>query len=109
MIDLPCVLLVLGMTSLKELDLSRCVKVNDAGIKHILSIENLERLHIAETGVTAEGVKLLSSLRNLSVLDLGGLPVNDTSIIALQVSISVFASSDTENEALLYTLLASVF
>lgn len=74
------------MTSLQELDLSRCLKVNDAGIKHILSIVNLEKLCIAETGVTAEGVRLLASLKRLSVLDLGGLPVNDMSLNSLQVT-----------------------
>ena len=81
---------ITGMTSLQDLDLSRCLKVNDAGIKHLLSITNLEKLHIAETGVTAEGVKLLSSLRKLSVLDLGGLPVNDMSLSSLTVTYSSY-------------------
>ncbi|KAK4262882.1 hypothetical protein QN277_028381 [Acacia crassicarpa] len=76
---------ITGMTSLQELNLSRCSKINDAAIKHILSLTNLEKLHVAETGVTAEGVKLLASLRALSVLDLGGLPVNDVALNSLQV------------------------
>ncbi|XP_027340047.1 systemin receptor SR160 [Abrus precatorius] len=76
---------ITGMTSLQELDLSRCFKVNDAGINHILSIPNLEKLHISETSVTAKGVKLLASLKNLALLDLGGLPVDDMSLISLQV------------------------
>ncbi|KAK7358527.1 hypothetical protein VNO77_00459 [Canavalia gladiata] len=76
---------ITGMTSLQELDLSRCLKVNDAGINHILSIPNLEKLHISETSVTAKGVKLLASLKNLVLLDLGGLPVDDMSLISLQV------------------------
>ncbi|XP_061365183.1 uncharacterized protein LOC133308566 isoform X2 [Gastrolobium bilobum] len=76
---------ITGMTSLKELDLSRCSKVNDAGINHILSVPNLEKLHISETSVTAKGVKLLPSLQNLSLLDLGGLPVDDISLTSLQV------------------------
>lgn len=73
------------MNSLKELDLSRCIKVNDGGINHILSIPNLEKLRISETSVTAKGVKLLASLQNLSLLDLGGLPVDDVSLASLQV------------------------
>jgi hypothetical protein len=73
------------MNSLKELDLSRCSKVNDAGINHILSVPNLEKLHISKTSVTAKGVKLLASLKNLSLLDLGGLPVDDASLASLQV------------------------
>ncbi|KAJ4849498.1 hypothetical protein Tsubulata_005810 [Turnera subulata] len=74
-----------GMTCLKELDVSRCAKVNDAGVRNLLSISTLEVLRIPETGVTANGVALLSPLRNLSALDLGGLPVTDKSLNALQV------------------------
>ncbi|KAL6986397.1 hypothetical protein U1Q18_019762 [Sarracenia purpurea var. burkii] len=62
-----------GMTNLKEVDLARCSKVSDTGIRHLLSVSSLEKLNISETGVTAEGISLLSSLTNLSVLDLGGL------------------------------------
>ncbi|KAE8677961.1 AMP-dependent synthetase and ligase family protein isoform 1 [Hibiscus syriacus] len=76
---------LVGMTSLKELDLSRCMKVSDAGVRHIISISTLDKLWISETGVTANGVALLSSLKDLSVLDLGGLPVTDTALNSLQV------------------------
>ncbi|KAM5572179.1 internalin I [Rosa sericea] len=76
---------VAGMGSLRELDLSRCSKVNDAGIRHLLSVTTLEKLWISETGVSAKGVMLLSSLGNLSVLDLGGLPVTDQALSSLQV------------------------
>lgn len=74
-----------GMTCLKELDLSRCLKVTDAGMKHLLSISTLEKLWLSETGLTADGIALLSSLQNLSVLDLGGLPVTDLVLMSLQV------------------------
>lgn len=74
-----------GMTCLKELDLSRCLKVTDAGMKHLLSISTLEKLWLSETGLTADGIALLSSLQNLSVLDLGGLPVTDLVLKSLQV------------------------
>lgn len=73
------------MPALKDLDLSRCTKVTDAGIRHLLSISTLEKLYISETGVTADGVTLLSSLSNLSVLDLGGLPVTDQALNSLKV------------------------
>lgn len=73
------------MTSLKELDLSRCLKVTDVGIQHIISISSLEKLYAPETGVTTNGIFLLSSLKNLSVLDLGGLPVTDQALSSLQV------------------------
>lgn len=73
------------MTCLKELDLSRCLKVTDAGMKHLLSISTLEKLWLSETSLTADGIALLSSLQNLSVLDLGGLPATDLVIKSLQV------------------------
>ncbi|KAL2342677.1 hypothetical protein Fmac_003962 [Flemingia macrophylla] len=81
---------ITGMTSLQELDLSRCFKVNDAVINHILSIPNLEKLRISQTSVTAKGVKLLASLKNLSLLDLGGLPVDDVALISLQAYFNVW-------------------
>ncbi|KAK2966513.1 hypothetical protein RJ640_019042 [Escallonia rubra] len=76
---------ITGMTSLTELDLSRCSKVTDSGIRHLFSIPTLEKLCISETGVTANGVTLLSSLTNLSLLDLGGLRVTDVALSCLQV------------------------
>lgn len=76
---------ITGMSSLKEVDLSRCTKVTDASVRHLISIPTLEKLWISETGVTANGVALLSSLRNLSLLDLGGLPVTDKALYSLQV------------------------
>lgn len=75
---------LVGMTSLKEVDISRCAKVTDAGIRHLVSISTLQILRISETGVTADGIKLLSSLTTLFVLDLGGLPVTDTALSSLQ-------------------------
>ena len=77
--------MVLGFNSLKELNLSRCSKITDAGIKHVLSITSLEKLFISETGLTADGVKLLSCLTNLRALDLGGIPVTDKALSSLQV------------------------
>lgn len=76
---------LVGMSHLKELNLSRCVKFNDSGIRHLLSISTLEKLYLPETHVTAAGVALLASLSNLSVLDLGGLPVTDKALGSLQV------------------------
>lgn len=72
---------------MKELDISRCSKITDAGLEHILSISNLERLCISETRVTSKGIIRLSSLVNLRSLDLGGLPVTDQAIDSLKVSL----------------------
>ncbi|XP_065012380.1 receptor like protein 28-like isoform X4 [Musa acuminata AAA Group] len=74
-----------GMNNLKELDLSRCSKITDAGIKHVLAIQNLEKLHVSETGLTSNGVVLLSSLQNLNLLDLGGISITDEALCSLQV------------------------
>ncbi|XWS48805.1 hypothetical protein CRYUN_Cryun13aG0108000 [Craigia yunnanensis] len=51
----------------QSLNLADCHRINNYAIWSIV-----------ETGITADGVALLSSLKNLSVLDLGGLPVIDT-------------------------------
>ncbi|KAF3615458.1 putative endoglucanase 6-like [Capsicum annuum] len=76
---------ITGMTNLKELDLSRCSKITDAGLRHLTTIPILEKLWIPETGVTADGVILLTSLTNLSLLDLGGLHVSDSALCKLKV------------------------
>ncbi|XP_021757655.1 F-box/LRR-repeat protein 13-like [Chenopodium quinoa] len=83
-INNPALWPLAGMTSLMQLDLSRCMKVTDSGIKHLLSLSQLQKLHLSQTGVTADGVKLLSALRNLSTLDLGGLPVSDLALSSLR-------------------------
>ncbi|KAL0329958.1 UNVERIFIED_CONTAM: hypothetical protein Sradi_4982500 [Sesamum radiatum] len=75
---------ITGMANLKEVDLSRCSKITDAGIRHLLSIPALEKLCISQTGVTADGVAGLASLTNLFMLDLGGLPVTDSALSSLQ-------------------------
>ncbi|KAK9145421.1 hypothetical protein Sjap_005324 [Stephania japonica] len=74
-----------GMDTLKEVDISRCSKLTDAGIVHLLSISKLEKLFVSQTGLTEKGIIQLSSLRKLSVLDLGGLPVTDLALSSLQV------------------------
>lgn len=76
-----------GMSTLKELDLSRCSKISDAGIKHIASIESLEKLHVSQTGLTDNGVMAISSLINLRLLDLGGVRFTDKALRSLQVCI----------------------
>ena len=70
---------------LKELDLSRCSRITDAGIKHIVSIDSLEKLHLSETGLTDNGVMLISALKGLNLLDLGGIHMTDKALRSLQV------------------------
>ncbi|KAL9274218.1 Receptor-like protein [Drosera capensis] len=77
---------ITGLASLRELDISQCSRVNNSGIKHLVSLQNLEKLYISGTGVTADGVKLVASLRKLIVLDLGGLPVSDQALSSLKAS-----------------------
>lgn len=87
------------MTTLRELNVSRCLKVTDAGIRHLLSIPTLEKLCIAETGITAHGVTLLSSLKTLVFLDLGGLPVTDQALSSLQVFLVSFSMRQFVNKS----------
>ncbi|CAI0441162.1 unnamed protein product [Linum tenue] len=76
---------LVGLTRLKEVDLSRCVKVTDVGIRHLTFISTLEVLRLSGTSPTEDGIMLLSSLRELSVLELGDLPVTDRVLSSLQV------------------------
>jgi hypothetical protein len=73
------------MSTLKELDLSRCSRISDAGIKHIVSNDSLEKLHLSDTGLTDNGVMLISALENLQLLDLGGIHMTDKALRSLQV------------------------
>uniref|UniRef100_A0A0E0HB32 Disease resistance R13L4/SHOC-2-like LRR domain-containing protein n=1 Tax=Oryza nivara TaxID=4536 RepID=A0A0E0HB32_ORYNI len=87
-----------GMSTLKELDLSRCSKISDAGIKHIASIESLEKLHVSQTGLTDNGVMAISSLINLRLLDLGGVRFTDKALRSLQaVSMLVMVLTQLEH------------
>ena len=76
---------ITGLLNLKEVDLSRFLKFIDSGLQHLISIQTLEKLYISEIGVTAGGIALVSSLANLSVLDLGGLLVTDLVLSSLPV------------------------
>lgn len=97
-----------GMTTLRELNVSRCLKVTDAGIRHLLSIPTLEKLCIAETGITAHGVTLLSSLKTLVFLDLGGLPVTDQALSSLQVFLFSIFNQDNLSTSLTVVPILSV-
>ena len=96
----------LGMLSLKELDLSRCSRITDAGLAHIVSITHLEKLNISETKVTSKGINLLSCLVNLHSLDLGGLPCIDLAMDSLTVFPSFLPS---QMKALNHMILQSEF
>lgn len=97
-----------GMSNLKELDLSRCPKITDVGIRHLLSIPTLEELSISETGVTANGVTLLSSLRKLSMLDLGGLRVTDIALGSLQVYYFPFSKCSQQLQSFNFQMSVSL-
>ncbi|KAG2615724.1 hypothetical protein PVAP13_3NG040600 [Panicum virgatum] len=73
------------MNTLKELDLSRCAKISDAGLRHIVTIQSLEKLRLSGTKLTDNGVMLISSLMNLNLLDLGGIRITDKTLRTLQV------------------------
>ncbi|KAH9309712.1 hypothetical protein KI387_037623, partial [Taxus chinensis] len=72
------------MTTLEELDLSRCSKVTDAGVEHLLSLSSLKKLSISETGIRANGAARLYILTSLTSLDMGGLPITDSVVSSLQ-------------------------
>mgnify|MGYP000114258413 FL=1 len=74
--------------TLEELNISSCPKITDEGLSHLLCMVNLKKLGLSETKVTTKGLMGLSSLKGLTSLDLGGLPVTDTVLISLRVRFS---------------------
>ncbi|KAL7167703.1 hypothetical protein ACSBR2_038207 [Camellia fascicularis] len=83
--------------SIEEVDLRGESSVDAEWMAYLGAFQYLISLNIADchkitnaaiwpiTGATAEGISLLCSLTNLSVLDLGGLPVSDWALSSLQV------------------------
>jgi hypothetical protein len=75
----------LGMNTLNELDLSRWSKISDSGIKHVITIESLEKLNLLETGLTDNnGMMTISSLTNLCLQGLGGIHMTDKALRSFQ-------------------------
>jgi hypothetical protein len=78
--------IVTGIETLEELNISSCPKITDQGLSQVLCMPNLKKLGLSETRVTEKGLMGLSSLKGLTSLDLGGLPVTDTVLMSLHVS-----------------------
>lgn len=55
---------------------------------HIVSLTQLKKLGLAETGVGTKGLAMLPVLTALNYLDLGGCPVTDAHLSSLQVRLS---------------------
>ncbi|EFJ07955.1 hypothetical protein SELMODRAFT_132548 [Selaginella moellendorffii] len=66
--------------------IDRCSKITNQGLEHILTLGKLKHLGLSETGIGEQGIGKLAVLRNLSHLDLGGLPVTDSHVSSLLVS-----------------------
>jgi len=72
------------LTSLKTLNISRCDKVTNAGVKKLSALKNLEELDLSWTGVGDSAVEDLYTLKNLRVIKLdSNFDVTDKSIIKL--------------------------
>jgi internalin A len=74
---------VAALTRLKTLDLSVCLAVTDAGLKHLTGLKRLEVLNLGYSGVTDAGVKRLAALTELRTLNLAGDSVTDEGLNAL--------------------------
>ena len=55
-------------------------KITDAGLKHLVNLKNLKKLHLERTAVTDEGLANLSELSNLNYLNLYGTKVTDAGL-----------------------------
>ena len=58
-------------------------RVGDDGLKHLLSLTELEELHLDYSEITDAGVALLASLPKLRILDLKGTKISDEGLAHL--------------------------
>lgn len=75
--------LLAGLPRLRELRLTLCTGVTDAGLTHLAGATNLTGLDLGGTAVTDEGMLDLGSLANLRLLWLVGTGVTDTGLVDL--------------------------
>jgi Leucine-rich repeat (LRR) protein len=69
--------------TLVSLDLSSCVSITDASVKHLARMRNLHTLNLSQTGIADIGAcALLSSLPHLSHLNLNHTDVTDATLSA---------------------------
>ena len=68
---------------MRLLDLDH-TRLDDAGMKNVENMPNLERLYARDTMVTDEGLKSLRSLRHLKELDLYGTRITDAGLPVLK-------------------------
>jgi hypothetical protein len=72
-------------TNLRELRLTTCVKVTDAGARAIASLGQLTHLVLSSSKITDAGVAALAAMPNLVELDIGSCTkVTDASVPALK-------------------------
>jgi uncharacterized membrane protein len=58
-------------------------KITDAGLAYVAGMDNLERLHLENTGITDEGLSHLGRLSKLEYLNLYGTKVTDAGLAKL--------------------------
>ena len=63
-------------TGLRVLSLDK-LTISVAGIKHLIALQELEELYLADTTIDDEAVKILSGLTGLQKLRLSGNPISD--------------------------------
>lgn len=77
------------LRTLAAIDLEICESVTDAGLLHLGQVTSLRALNLGKTGfeptkISADGLQHLKNLRELTVLDIHGNSIDDSSLTALQ-------------------------
>lgn len=75
--------LLRNIPTLVDLNLAG-LKISDADLDHVATLENLVRLHLENTPVTDAGIAKLKGLKNLRYLNLYNTSVGDSSIDTLK-------------------------
>ncbi len=71
-----------GLRTLQKLELAGS-KVSANGLKHLTGLPNLYILHLADTDVTDDGLVHLSELHNLGILSLDNTKITDAGLASL--------------------------
>jgi Leucine-rich repeat (LRR) protein len=65
---------------IEAIHLSRCKNITDAGLKYLSGLDNLEILNLDETNITDAGLKYIKNLKSLQELNLSHTKVTDRGI-----------------------------
>lgn len=74
---------LLLLSEVEVIHLSNCINITDEGLKYLSGLQKLRILNLDETNITDAGLKYIKNLKSLQYLDLAHTKVTDKGIIVL--------------------------